>query len=210
MKKLVFILSIGVVCSFSCSQKNYVSVSSTTITEKEEILINNNKQYVEASIVGGGARLIEQEKELKRKKKNQQAKDILSQIEGVKVSSFQDAEGKEQVKATMQGDILFAFDKYELSPDAIIVMEKLSSALSKIESQKINIVGHTDNIGENSYNTTLSLNRANSVRDFLKEKGYPAELIQIEGRGYNQPIATNTTPEGRAKNRRVDIYLIND
>ena len=72
---------------------------------------------------------------------------------------------------------------------------------------KIKISGHTDNIGNKSYNITLSRSRAKSVADYLIAKGIPAATITFEGYGSALPVAGNTTEQGRAANRRVEIVF---
>ena len=69
------------------------------------------------------------------------------------------------------------------------------------------IVGHTDSTGSDAINTPLSLNRANSTRDYLMMRGVSGSRIHTEGRGSYQPIASNSTNEGRARNRRVEIFV---
>ena len=70
--------------------------------------------------------------------------------------------------------------------------------------------GHTDNTGSDETNRTLSLARANSVRDYLVTQGVEAERISVVGLGPDQPVASNDTSQGRARNRRVEIILTGD
>jgi len=69
-------------------------------------------------------------------------------------------------------------------------------------------VGHTDSVGSDAYNQRLSLARAESVKAYLVSKGVDRQRIRTEGRGESQPVADNATAEGRAKNRRVDIEVV--
>jgi hypothetical protein len=69
------------------------------------------------------------------------------------------------------------------------------------------VEGHTDSVGSDAYNQTLSEKRANSVRQYLVNKGYPDDKITAVGMGETSPIADNTTKEGRAENRRVEFHL---
>ncbi len=69
-------------------------------------------------------------------------------------------------------------------------------------------VGHTDSIGSDAYNDRLSLRRAEAVKAYLVSKGIPADKVRTEGRGKREPVADNATPEGRAKNRRVEVTII--
>jgi outer membrane protein OmpA-like peptidoglycan-associated protein len=73
---------------------------------------------------------------------------------------------------------------------------------------RIRIVGHTDNTGSINFNNNLYLNRANSVRDALIEKGIGSERIIVEGKGSAEPVDTNDTEEGRSRNRRVEFEIL--
>ena len=73
---------------------------------------------------------------------------------------------------------------------------------------KVEISGHTDSRSDDKYNQTLSENRANAVKEYLVELGYPAEKLTTTGYGEKKPVATNNTPEGRQKNRRVEMRVI--
>jgi OOP family OmpA-OmpF porin len=69
-------------------------------------------------------------------------------------------------------------------------------------------VGHTDAVGSNEYNQKLSLRRAAAVKEFLLSKSLPADKIYVQGKGESQPVASNKTKDGRAKNRRVDVEIV--
>jgi len=71
----------------------------------------------------------------------------------------------------------------------------------------VRVVGHTDNVGSDASNNTLSIARADTVRDFLEDRGVSRSRIEAVGRGEREPIASNDTADGRAKNRRVEIFL---
>jgi outer membrane protein OmpA-like peptidoglycan-associated protein len=71
----------------------------------------------------------------------------------------------------------------------------------------VRIVGHTDSTGSDAVNDPLSLRRAESVRNYLSDRGVGAGRIEVAGRGSREPVASNDTAEGRAKNRRVEIFL---
>ncbi len=69
------------------------------------------------------------------------------------------------------------------------------------------IIGHTDNVGTDAVNDPLSLQRAQSARDYLVARGVNPNRVTIQGRGEREPVASNSTADGRAQNRRVEIYL---
>lgn len=87
------------------------------------------------------------------------------------------------------------------------VLDALASEMAAAPQLRIKSVGHTDNTGGAQLNQRLSVNRANSVLNYLASKGITADRMTSEGRGFNDPIADNSTPAGRAQNRRVEVYL---
>lgn len=121
-----------------------------------------------------------------------------------------DKNGKEQFKATAQSEILFKFDSYELNEEAQKMLSDLCNIITEIPNTKIKIIGHTDNIGEKQYNIILSKNRAAAVGNYLRTAGIETNNITEDGKGYSEPIADNTSEAGRAKNRRVEIFITND
>ena len=78
----------------------------------------------------------------------------------------------------------------------------------KHENVKIEVAGHTDNLGSSDYNLDLSIRRAKSVQKFLVEQGVSEKQLESEGRGETQPVATNETSLGRGKNRRVEFKVL--
>lgn len=89
-------------------------------------------------------------------------------------------------------------------------MQKLDKVIETIRGKDVDVlvIGHTDSSGPDEYNMELSLARANSVKEYMVHKGIPAHRIVTRGKGEMEPIADNSTPEGRAMNRRVEIYLL--
>lgn len=107
----------------------------------------------------------------------------------------------------MPQDVLFGVDSASLRPDLTRDIKSVAQNLLRYPNSQIQIVGHTDNTGSASYNQDLSQRRAVSVANVLRESGVPNARISAFGRGEDQPIASNLTPEGRAKNRRVEIII---
>ena len=106
-------------------------------------------------------------------------------------------------------DILFEFDKYNLTAEAERTVAEISEVISTVKDRNISVEGHTDSIGSTAYNKKLSLNRARSVVRELKRANVPSHQIRVEGYGEGSPIATNNSPEGRARNRRVEVVIEN-
>ena len=86
-------------------------------------------------------------------------------------------------------------------------LDRIAEFLQKYSKLSARVEGHTDNTGREETNMELSLQRANAVMEALVERGVAAERLTAEGIGMNRPIATNDTPAGRRKNRRVEIYV---
>jgi OmpA-OmpF porin, OOP family len=111
-------------------------------------------------------------------------------------------------KVTMAAETNFDFNKAVLKPEGKAKLDDLVSKLKAVNVEVIIAVGHTDSIGSVAYNLKLSLRRANAVKAYLVSKGVEADRIYTEGKGKSQPIASNRTKEGRAKNRRVEIEVV--
>ena len=107
---------------------------------------------------------------------------------------------------TLQGEVLYATGKADLKPGAMAKLDQIADALRGKEQPMV-VYGFTDNVGTRDYNMDLSQRRANSVRDYLVQKGIPRDLITAEGKGPDSPISDNGSVEGRASNRRVEIVV---
>ncbi len=116
-------------------------------------------------------------------------------------------------KISLSGDFFFAYDKYDLLPEAVKSLEQIYGLVEEYEAKNLMLIGHTDAHGSDEYNQTLSENRANSVKQWFIGKGVSENIITTEGRGEREPVEPNTkadgsdNPEGRAKNRRVDLEV---
>lgn len=108
-------------------------------------------------------------------------------------------------KVTLQAETLFDFDKSVLKPEGIVVLNNLVTQLAKLKTEVIVAVGNTDNIGTDAYNMDLGARRAQAVKAYLASKGF--SNVYTESKGKSNPVASNATADGRAKNRRVDIEV---
>jgi OOP family OmpA-OmpF porin len=111
-------------------------------------------------------------------------------------------------KVSFSADALFDFDKSVLKPEGKAKLDDLGSKLQGINLEVIIAVGHTDSVGTDAYNQKLSIRRAEAVKAYLQAKGIEANRIYTEGKGEKQPVDTNKTAAGRAKNRRVEIEVV--
>ena len=106
-------------------------------------------------------------------------------------------------------NIEFGFDTANLQGDrTFTILDRGIEVLQKYDKYSILIEGHTDSTGNEDYNVSLSKRRAQSVGEYLKKNGINAERLTYEGFGPRYPVDTNDTPEGRARNRRVEFILI--
>jgi len=109
-------------------------------------------------------------------------------------------------KKLVFNDTMFAFNKATLSKKALAALREVLTAAK--EGKTIGIVGHTDSIGPDTYNDKLSLKRAETVKAYLLKNGVEtAQIVMVEGHGRREPLASNETEEGRAKNRRAEVTI---
>lgn len=122
---------------------------------------------------------------------------------GVEVSRTTD----NQLKLNIPNDVSFDVNSALIRPGMHAVLDPFASNLRGDMVTRVNIVGHTDSTGTSALNDPLSVDRAASVRDYLVARGVPTSAIQISGRGEREPVADNGNDAGRARNRRVEIFL---
>lgn len=133
---------------------------------------------------------------------DKQAEEIQRDLEGATVTRV-----GEGILITFGDKLLFEFDSAELQNKAKNELHELSQTLQKYEDTEILVEGHTDNVGTESYNLTLSEQRARAVSAGLLQNNIDPTRITTKGYGENQPVAENSTKDGRAQNRRVEIAI---
>lgn len=114
----------------------------------------------------------------------------------------------DRLVVTMPQDILFATSSFTVSQSIRGDLFAVADSLQKYPDTTVQVIGHTDSTGSASYNQTLSERRAAAVTDVLLQGGVAPRRVRSIGRGEDQPVASNLTPEGRAQNRRVDIVIL--
>ncbi len=112
-----------------------------------------------------------------------------------------------ELKLDIPSDVSFDSGRYDVKPALHAVLDRFATTLNQNPVTQVRIVGHTDNVGSDAVNNPLSVNRAASTRDYLASRGVAASRIAIDGRGSHEPIADNGSAAGRAKNRRVEIFV---
>ena len=114
----------------------------------------------------------------------------------------------DNITLNMPGNITFAFDSSNLQPQFYPVLDNVASTLNEYNQTVIEVAGHTDSVGSDSYNQQLSVQRANSVAAYLSSKGIMQQRMMVVGAGETRPIASNDTDAGRAQNRLVEITIV--
>jgi outer membrane protein OmpA-like peptidoglycan-associated protein len=195
----------------ACTDPNYANIDRTNTKQGTAIgaalggLVgaitsdNKGKGAIRGAVVGAGVgalvgnELDKQEADLRRDLNN----------DNVQITNTGD-----RLIVTLPQSILFATDSFTVRSDLQRDLRAVAGNLIAYPNSTIQVIGHTDNEGDATYNQGLSEDRANAVADVLLDAGVPFERIQTIGRGESQPVATNLTPEGRAQNRRVEIVIL--
>jgi outer membrane protein OmpA-like peptidoglycan-associated protein len=134
---------------------------------------------------------------------DRQAAEIKQTVPGATVT--REGEG---ILVKFDSGILFDTNKSDLKPAAQSNLQNLAASLQKNPETNILIVGHTDNTGSDTYNMDLSVRRAESVKSYIVAGNVAASRLQTQGKGESEPIADNTTVDGRSQNRRVEIVIV--
>jgi outer membrane protein OmpA-like peptidoglycan-associated protein len=122
---------------------------------------------------------------------------------GVAVSQTAD----NRLKLDIPADISFDVGRSAIKSNFAPVLTQFASSLNQNPITTVTIIGHTDSTGSDAINNPLSVDRANAARDYLVSRGVASQRIATDGRGSREPIANNGTEQGRAQNRRVEIYV---
>ncbi len=205
--KTVFILGlailVGLIFSTGCASKKYVVQEIATVDQKV--------QEVETSIEENQKRIREHDERLA----------TIGTLISEHDSQFKTVDGRiEEVKKAMQGKLIytetlknneakFKFDSFELAPEAKAALDKFVEVLiAQNRGVYLEIQGHTDKTGEESWNLLLGKKRAEAVMEYLyKQHHIPLHRMQVISFGSSMPVGDDSTSEGRAQNRRVDILV---
>ena len=122
---------------------------------------------------------------------------------GVQVSQTQD----NRLKLNIPSDISFDTGRSDIKGNFQPILQRFATTLQENPNTNVVIIGHTDSTGSDSINQPLSVDRASRTRDYLAGRGVNPNRITIEGRGSREPIASNDSTSGKARNRRVEIYV---
>ena len=114
----------------------------------------------------------------------------------------------DNIRLVMPGNITFRTDSADINAGFYATLNSVAKVLNKYDNSTVMVLGYTDNTGSAEYNQTLSVKRANAVAAYLQGQGVKSSRFEIMGMGPSNPIASNTTADGRQQNRRVEIKII--
>jgi outer membrane protein OmpA-like peptidoglycan-associated protein len=134
-----------------------------------------------------------------------QQKQIQQQTQGTGVEVTRTADNR--LRINIPSDISFDSGQAAIRPNFRPVLDNFAQSLQQNPSSTVTIIGHTDSTGSPAVNEPLSLQRADATRDYLVSRGVASNRFSIDGRGAREPVASNDTEAGRARNRRVEIFL---
>lgn len=125
--------------------------------------------------------------------------------QGTGVAVTQTADNR--LKLDVPSDVSFDVGRADIKPAFRPVLDRFAQTLTQNPGTGITIIGHTDSTGSDAINDPLSIERADSARDYLVARGVDSRRIVIDGRGAREPVATNATEQGRSRNRRIEVYV---
>ncbi len=131
----------------------------------------------------------------------------LSALENAQVETITDKNGLAGIKVTFNSGILFPLNGIQLSDASRKELKEFAQKMSDLQDTDITIYGHTDNTGTAEVNERISRQRAEAVQSYLQSCGIASGRLSSQGLSYTDPVADNATAEGRAQNRRVEIYI---
>jgi len=153
------------------------------------------------AVVGGAVGAVAGNLWSKRMEDKRKAMEQATQGTGIEVARTPDNE----LKVNVPSDFSFDVGRANVKPEMRPVLDQFAQGLDP--NMHVRVIGHTDSTGSDAVNNPLSMDRAQSVRSYLVNKGVSAGRIDTDGKGSYLPVADNTSPNGRARNRRVEIFL---
>jgi outer membrane protein OmpA-like peptidoglycan-associated protein len=136
---------------------------------------------------------------------DQQEAELRAELQGSGVSVTRQGD---HITLNMPGNVTFAYDSADLSPAFFDVLNSVSKVMDEYEKTVVEVAGHTDSTGSESYNQRLSERRAASVASYLRSQGLDSQRLITVGMGEEMPVADNSTASGREANRRVEITMV--
>jgi outer membrane protein OmpA-like peptidoglycan-associated protein len=155
------------------------------------------------AVLGGAAGAVIGNIWSNRMENQKRAMEQATQGTGVQVSQTAD----NRLKLEIPSDISFDTNRADIKSNFRPILDRFSNTLVEHPATTVTIIGHTDNTGSNALNDPLSVDRAANTRNYLSARGVAAARLSVSGRGEHDPIASNDDSAGRARNRRVEIYV---
>lgn len=155
------------------------------------------------AVVGGALGAVAGNVWSRHMEEQKRAMEQATQGTGVEVTRTND----NQLKLNVPSDLSFDVGRADIKPELRNVLDQFANGLKAQPATLVRIVGHTDSTGTDAVNERLSVQRAESVKGYLEDRGVSGSRVEAVGRGEREPVADNGTAEGRAKNRRVEIFL---
>jgi outer membrane protein OmpA-like peptidoglycan-associated protein len=155
------------------------------------------------AVIGGAAGALIGNIWSKRMEKQKADMEAATAGTGIQVSQTQD----NRLKLDIPADVSFDTGRSDIKSNFRPVLERFAQTLQDNPATTVNIIGHTDSTGGDEVNNPLSVDRAARTRDYLAQRGVSPNRVMIDGRGEREPVASNDTDSGRARNRRVEIYV---
>lgn len=140
-------------------------------------------------------------------KMDKQQKKLEEELANAKVEQTTDSNGLQAIRVTFDGGILFPTGKWTINAGAQNELKQFAQSLQQNPLTDVKILGYTDNTGSMAANEKVSTNRADAVKTFLNNNGVASTRMEAQGLPMQDYIASNDTPEGRALNRRVEIFI---
>jgi outer membrane protein OmpA-like peptidoglycan-associated protein len=162
-----------------------------------------SNRAAKGAVLGGAAGAIIGNIWSKKMEQQKQEMEAATRGTGVQVTQTQD----NRLKLEIPADVSFDTGRSDIKSNFRPVLERFATTLNQNPASTVTIIGHTDSTGDDAVNDPLSVDRAAHTRDYLAMRGVSQNRIVIDGRGEREPIASNEDASGRAKNRRVEIYV---
>ena len=161
-----------------------------------------SSRATKGAVLGGAAGALIGNIWSKRMEKQKQEMEMATRGTGIQVSQTSD----NRLKLEIPADVSFDTGRSDIKSNFRPVLERFAQTLNDNPAATVSIIGHTDSVGNDNVNDPLSVDRAARTRDYLSQRGISPNRIMIDGRGEREPIASNDSDSGRARNRRVEIY----
>lgn len=162
-----------------------------------------SNRTAKGAVIGGAAGALIGNIWSSRMEKQKQEMEAATRGTGVQVSQTAD----NRLKLEIPADVSFDTGRSDIKSNFRPVLERFAQTLQDNPAATVSIIGHTDSTGGDAVNDPLSVDRAARTRDYLSMRGVSPNRVMIDGRGEREPIASNDSDSGRARNRRVEIYV---